>query len=330
MSVLVTGVSGFTGGHLMRFLAARGRSVRGLVRPRSRAALTRDGPLPGGIQIIEGDLTEPSSLDRACTGVEVVYHVAATYRQAGQPDSVYRAINIDGTQRLLEASLKGGVRRFVHCSTGGVHGHVAAPPANEEAPLAPGDVYQVTKLEGERVARAFGQRHGLEVVVMRPIGIYGPEDTRFLKMFRGIARGRFPMLGSGRVLYHLTYIEDLAEGFRLCGETPGAAGRTYLLAGPEYTTLAELIALMAEELGASPPRIHWPVWPVWLAGACCELVCVPLRIEPPLYRRRVEFYTKSRAFDTTRAREELGYDPQVGVREGIRRTAGWYRERGWL
>ncbi len=82
---------------------------------------------------------------------------------------------------------------------------------------------------------------GLDVVVARPIGIYGPGDKRFLTMFRGLARGRFPMIGSGQAFYHLTFIDDLVEGFRLCGTVPAAAGRTYILAGPRYTTLEQLV-----------------------------------------------------------------------------------------
>jgi len=330
MTVLVTGVSGFTGGHLARHLAAAGRRVRGLVRPGSLERARAAGLEEAGIELATGDLTDLASLEAACRDVEVVYHIAATYRQAGQPNSAYRAINVEGTRKLLDASSGCGVTRFMHCSTGGVHGHVEHPPGTEDSPLGPGDIYQVTKLEAEQLARRYGETHALDVTVARPIGIYGPGDTRFLKMFRGIARRRFPMLGAGEVFYHLTYVTDLVEGFRLCGETPAAAGRTYLLAGPDYTTLSELVGLIAGELGVDPPRVHLPVWPVWLAGALCEAVCVPLRIEPPLYRRRVDFYTKSRAFDTTRARAELGYAPRVGLREGIARTAAWYRAQGLL
>jgi nucleoside-diphosphate-sugar epimerase len=218
----------------------------------------------------------------------------------------------------------------VHCSTVGVHGDVQHPPANEDAPLAPGDVYQETKLQGERIAREASAATGVEVVIARPTGIYGPGDRRLLKLFRGVARRRFVVLGNGRIFYHLTYIDDLVEGFRLCGEVPRAAGRTYILAGAEVTTLNELVGLIASEAGVRPPRLRLPVWPVWLAGAACEAVCVPLGIEPPLYRRRVDFFTKSRAFDIARARAELGYDPAVTLREGIRRTLEWYRREGWI
>jgi nucleoside-diphosphate-sugar epimerase len=328
--ILVTGATGFTGGRLAEMLATRGHDVRALVRPESLSRFRASSSARAGVRPAEGDLKDPDAVRRACDGVEVVYHIAATYREAGQPNSAYRRINVDGTRHVLEAAHGARVCRVVHCSTAGVHGHIAHPPASEDAPLGPADIYQQTKLEAEVFARDFGGRTGLDVVVARPIGIYGPGDTRFLKMFRGLAKRRFPVLGSGDVFYHLTFIDDLVEGFRLCGEVGAAAGRTYILGGATYTTLNEVIALMAEELGVRPPRWRLPVWPFWTAGLLCELVCVPLRVEPPLYRRRVDFYTKSRAFDISRARTELGYDPKVGLREGIRRTIAWYREQGWL
>ncbi len=324
MRVLVTGAAGFTGGHLARALAGRGYQVRALVR--AAAPELRDA----GIETFEGDLRDPASLARAAEGAAVVYHIAAIYRQAGLGEEEYRAVNAAAVRTVIEAAAAGGARRVVHCSTVGVHGDVEHPPANEDAPLRPGDIYQQTKLEGERAARQAGSDTGVEVVVARPTGIYGPGDRRLLKLFRGVAHGRFVTLGDGRIYYHLTYIDDLVEGFRLCGEVPAAAGRTYILAGGEVTTLNELTVLIAEEAGVAPPRLHLPVWPFWLAGAACEALCAPFGLEPPIYRRRVDFFTKSRAFDISRARAELGYAPAVTLREGIRRTLEWYREKGWI
>jgi nucleoside-diphosphate-sugar epimerase len=326
LRVLVTGATGFTGGHLARALNRRGDQVRALVRDASKArSLAEDG-----IDLEAGDLADASALERATRDIDVVYHIAALYREAGLPDETYRAINAGAARTLIEAASRNRVRRVVHCSTVGVHGDVEHPPANEDAPLRPGDVYQRTKLEGEEVARAAGAATGVEVVVVRPTGIYGPGDRRLLKLFRGVARRRFVILGSGQIYYHLTYIDDLVEGFRLCGEVPAAAGRTYILAGGEVTTLNELVSRIAAQAGVSPIRWRLPVWPFWVAGAACEAVCAPLGIEPPIYRRRVDFFTKSRAFDITRARHELGYSPTVGLTEGIRRTLDWYRREGWL
>ena len=325
MRVLVTGATGFTGSHLARALAIRGDEVRALVREPARA---RDLDA-SGVELTIGDLRDPAPLAAAVAGVEVVYHIAAIYRSAGVSTDTYRAVNATAVRRVIEAAARAGVRRVVHCSTVGVHGHIEHPPANEDAPLKPGDVYQVTKLEGERLARDAAQRLGIEVTIVRPTGIYGPGDRRLLKLFRNVIR-RFPILGSGEIYYHLTYIDDLVEGFRLCGEHPAAANRTYILAGGEVTTLNELVRLIAEIAGVRPPTLHLPVWPFWVAGALCEMVCVPLRIVPPLYRRRVDFFTKSRAFDITRARREIGYAPQVALRDGIKRTLDWYRAHGWL
>jgi dihydroflavonol-4-reductase len=324
---LVTGATGFTGGHLARALAARGDTVSALVRANSPAAsaLAADG-----IAIVAGDLREPAALAAATAGVDVVYHIAAVYRHAGLPDDTYRAVNAIAVQQIIEAAARAGVKRVVHCSTVGVHGDVEHPPANEDAPLKPGDVYQETKLEGERLARETAARLGIEVTVARPTGIYGPGDRRLLRLFRGVARRRWVTLGAGEIYYHLTFIDDLVEGLRLCGQHPAAANRTYILAGGEVTTLNALVRLVAEGAGVPPPTRHLPVWPFWVAGAACEAVCGPLGIEPPIYRRRVDFFTKSRAFDITRARAEIGYAPQVGLREGIRRTLDWYRTHGWL
>jgi dihydroflavonol-4-reductase len=325
--VLVTGATGFTGGHLARTLARRKYDVRTLVRVASPAAAEL---AMVGVTLVEGDLRDQRALNDAAAGVDVVYHIAAIYRQAGLPRETYRAVNAVAAGHVVEAAARGGARRVVLCSTVGVHGDVEHPPANEDAPLRPGDVYQETKLEGEQLAREAAARCRIDVTIVRPSGIYGPGDRRLLKLFRGVARRRWITLGRGEIYYHLTYIDDLVEGFRLCGEHPAAANRTYILAGGEVTTLNALVKLVAEGAEVPEPKLHLPVWPFWLAGAACEAVCAPFGIEPPLYRRRVDFFTKSRAFDITRARTELGYAPQVGLRDGIRRTFEWYRAHRWL
>jgi dihydroflavonol-4-reductase len=324
---LVTGATGFTGGHLARALVARGDTVSALVRSRGEAASALER---SGIAIVRGDLRDTAALAAATRGVDVVYHIAAIYREAGLPDATYRAVNATAVRDIVEAAAQGGAKRVVHCSTVGVHGDVEHPPASEDAPLKPGDIYQQTKLEGEELAREAGARLGLAVTIARPSGIYGPGDRRLLKLFRPIARGRWITLGSGEIYYHLTFIDDLVDGLHLCGTHPAAANRTYILAGGEVTTLNALVALIAEGAGVPVPKRHLPVWPFWTAGAICEAICAPFGIEPPLYRRRVDFFTKSRAFDITCARTEIGFAPRVGLREGIRRTLDWYRHEGWL
>lgn len=325
-AVLVTGGTGFTGGRLCLKLAERGFRVRTVARDPEKA----EGLSKAGIEVLRGDLKDPASLRRAAEGREVVYHIAALFRTEGVPDSEFREVNALGTLRMLEAALEGGARRFVHCSTVGVHGHVTEVPSNEDSPLAPGDIYQETKLEGEKLAREFFRERGLPGVVFRPAGIYGPGDMRFLKLFRSIASGRFRMIGSGNALYHLTYIDDLTDGIILCGTRREALGGVYILGGERYVTLREFAATIAEALGVRLSRVRIPFAPVYAAAFLCEKACRPLRIEPPIFRRRVDFFRKDRAFDISRARRALGYAPRVGLREGIRRTADWYRAQGLL
>jgi nucleoside-diphosphate-sugar epimerase len=326
MRVALTGASGYTGGRLLEVLRGRGDDVTALVRPPSVSDRLRRS----GAALVEGDLESREALDRLVEGADAVLHVAAVYRTAGHPDSYYRDVNVGGTERLLEAAAAAGVRRFVHTSTVGVHGHVENPPADETAPVAPGDVYQATKAEAEALALEFHRRRGLPVAVVRPGAIYGPGETRLLKLFRAIARGRYALVGDGQSFYHPVYIDDLVQGFILALEGEDAVGESFLICGPEYVTQADLAALVAKHTGGRVLPFRIPARPIQLAGDIVEAICVPLGIEPPLHRRRVDFWTKSRAFSIEKARRVLGYDPQVHLEEGIARTAVSYQEAGWL
>ena len=326
MRVALTGASGYTGGRLFEALQARGDEVSALVRPAS----VRGRLLKSGARLVEGDLKDPAALAQLVEGADAVLHVAAVYRTAGHPDSYYREVNVEGTRRLLEAAARASVRRFVHTSTVGVHGHVASPPADETAEMNPGDVYQATKAEAEALALDFGRARGLPVAVVRPGAIYGPGETRLLKLFRAIARGRYALVGDGTSFYHPVYIDDLVQGFLLALDRDEAAGESFLVCGPEYVSQKELAALIARHTGGRVLPFHVPAGPLQWAGDLVEAVCVPLGIDPPLHRRRVDFWTKSRAFSIDKARRMLGYAPAVHLEEGIARTVAWYREAGWI
>lgn len=326
MKIALTGASGYTGGRLLATLVQRGDVVSALVRARSLTPALRDS----GARLVEGDLSDEAALTRLVESADAVLHVAAVYRTAGHPDSYYRDVNVHGTERLLEAAARAGVRRFVHTSTVGVHGDVQHPPADETAPIAPGDVYQQTKAEAEALALDFGRRRALPVAVVRPGAIYGPGETRLLKLFRAVARGRYAIVGSGRSFYHPVYIDDLVQGYLLALEHAAAPGEAFIIAGPRYVSQNELAALIARHTGGRVLPFRIPAWPIQWAGDVVEALCVPLRIEPPLHRRRVDFWTKSRAFSIDKARRVLGYAPQFDLDAGVARTAAWYREAGWL
>jgi nucleoside-diphosphate-sugar epimerase len=326
--VLITGATGFAGLSLALNLAASGYRVRALVRNREKATLLHQA----GVDTVVGDILDSQILRQAVHGTDTVYHLAAVFRQAGVPDSEYREVHVDATKHLVELSAAADVRRVVHCSTVGVHGSVAAEdaPATEDAPFRPGDIYQLTKLQGEEIARETADRLGVPLTVVRPGAIYGPGDRRLLKIIGGVAKRRFALLGDGSPHLHMIYVDDLIEGFKLAAESASAAGRVYIIAGNEAPTLNELVREIAEIAHVKGPPFRLPIWPFLMAGTLCEAVCVPFGIEPPIYRRRVKFFTSNRWFDTSRARAELGFTAKMPLRDGIQRTLDSYRHLGWV
>ncbi|MEW6001525.1 MAG: NAD-dependent epimerase/dehydratase family protein [Nitrospirota bacterium] len=324
--ILVTGSTGFVGSHLCEKLIKKGCSVRALVRNTSRFSDLHHL----GVEVVKGDLRDPDSLRVAVKGINVVYHIAAIFRQENISRKEMWEINVQGTRNILDAAVNGGVQRFVHCSTIGVHGDIKEPPANEDTPYGPGDHYQESKTDGERVVLKYMAEGRLPVVVFRPGGIYGPRDLRFLKLFKAIKNRRFVMFGSGEVIYQMIYIDDLIQGVLLCGTEDKAVGNIYILTGEEPTTLNQIVRVIAEIVDVTPPRLHFPVIPIYIISFLCELVFKPLGINPPLYRRRVDFFRKTRAFDISKAKSELGFQPRIDLKTGIRLTADWYQEKGYL
>jgi nucleoside-diphosphate-sugar epimerase len=325
MKVLVTGATGFTGSHLAHALAAAGDSVRALVRPSRCAAQLRDS----GIEVFEGELTSANAVHEAAKGCDRIYHLAAAFRSIAHSDDHYWRVNVGGTLNVLAAARAHGCERLVHCSTGGVHGHIEDPPADETYRFKPGDVYQRTKLEAE-LAAADAAEQGVPVAIVRPGAIYGEGDMRFLRLFRAIQQRRFAIVGSGRTRLHMVYVDDLVRGLLLAGSHPAARCETFLIAGAEAPTLNEIANSVADAMGARRPTLHLPVWPIHAAASLCEAVCVKLGVEPPLHRRRIGFFTHHREFDIGKARRLLSYQPRVALGEGLRRTAAWYAANGFL
>jgi nucleoside-diphosphate-sugar epimerase len=176
--VLVTGATGLTGRSVVRQLLAAGARVRGIARETS----TRTSQ--GDVKWFRGNVYDEDIVADAVRGVEYVFHIAACYRDSGAGAEQYHRVHVRSTQLLAQSAIQQPTfRRFVHTSTVGVHGHIAQPPADENAPLSPGDVYQRTKLEGELWIREFAAREGLPLAVIRPTPIMGPGDRRLLKLF---------------------------------------------------------------------------------------------------------------------------------------------------
>ncbi len=325
MRILVTGGTGFTGKALVLRLIDLGHQVVALDY---KEGLKTDELRQHGAEVVIGSVTDPAVVARAVEGVEVVHHLAAAFRELGVPENFYREVNVDGTRNVLAAAKQAGARKVIYCSTCGVHGNIDHPPGGEDAPIQPADYYQRTKYMAEPIAREFFDR-GLKTVIFRPAAIYGPGDPeRFAMIFRRVARGTFPMFGSGRTLYHPLYIDNLVDAFVLAMPPGKGEGEAYLIADEEYLGIEDLVRRVAKALGVEVKIPHYPVWPVVVAGHLCETVYKPFGVPPPIFPRRVDWYRQNRAFKIDKAKRDLGYQPKIGIDEGLRRTAEWYRAEG--
>lgn len=329
--ILVTGAGGFIGGALFQRLLAYGLDVVGTVQYEREAEILRARGFPAAVL----DLSDLGPWTSLVAGRDLVFHIAAAFQETELPESAYDVANHQAPLELARAAAAAGVARFVHCSTVGVHGDVLELPATERTPFHPMDVYHRTKLAGElAIVEVAGQQpdDGMVVVVNRPAMVYGPGDTRLLKLYRAILRRRFVMIGSGGTLAHLGYIEDQVDSFLLCALRPreDVHGEAFNIASGTPIPLTELAGLIAASGGVRLRRLKIPLAPVLLAGRVCESLCAPFGIRPPLSRRRVGFFSHNRAFDLAKARERLGYESVWLPEAGIPATIAWYRENDLL
>ncbi len=327
MKVLVTGGTGFTGKALVKRLLDDGHEVVALDY---KEGLGTREISDWGAAVVLGSVTDKDVVNDSMKGVDVVHHLAAAFRELNVPDTYYEEVNVAGARTVLEAAFQNNVRKFIYCSTCGVHGNIDEPPAGEDAPIKPADYYQRTKFEAEPIVLEYADK-GMKTVILRPAAIYGPGDPeRFFMIFKQVRKGWFPMFGDGRTLYHPLYIDNLVDALMISMQEGKGDGQTYLIADDEYVEIERLVRMVADSMKIKLKVPHIPVLPVVLIGHIVEKVCKPFKIKPPIFPRRVDWYRQNRAFDISKARKELGYNPRIGLKEGLERTAAWYEENGYL
>jgi len=320
--VLVTGASGFIGSHLVRRLRRDGRPVNVLLRDG-----TKDPQFEGlGCQVFRGDVTLPESIRPALTGCGSVLHCA----RGGEDLQDSREINVRGTMNVLTAAHAAGVRRVVYLSSLVAHGRRWPPLLTEDVPLNfHGDAYAVTKAESEREAMAFALRSGLEVTVVRPTIVYGPGSARVVADLDRVRYEQVKLVGKGRGLLNLIYIDDLVDGICLAEAADGAAGEAFLLSGDRAVTVREYFAELARMCGKPvPPRIGGVrarlelFWSRWHFRFTRHRRC--------LQDEDLEFMSHRTSVSVAKARRLIGFAPCVSLEEGMRKVATWLRDLGYL
>src|SRR2546421_5651284 len=327
MTTVVTGATGFLGSALVTELVKRQQPVRILARDGAKARQQ----FGDAVTIIPGDINDAPRVQQAVEGATTIYHLAGRLYHPSTPAELYHQTHVEGTRTLLQACLgQTRLQRIVHASTTGVHGVTGETPAAEDAPFAPTNPYEATKLEGELLALKTYQEQGLPVTVVRPGLVYGPGDLHLLGFFISIKKGLFRVIDGGKALLHPLYIDDLVTALVLCGERPQAVGRSYNIAGERPVTVRELATTIAHALDRELPAGSIPLWLANLASDIFAIIPSMKGEHAPLTRSRVKFLTNSRIYDISRARSELGYTPRVELEEGMKRTAAWYYKHHYL
>jgi len=327
MKILVTGGTGFAGSRLVEFLLKKGHDITCLD---NQEGLFFEELAQKGARMVPGSVTDREAVKEAINGAEAVFHLAAAFRVINVPKKVYWDTNVEGTRIICEEALRQKVEKLVYCSTQGVHGNIQDPPGDEDSPVAPADYYQFSKYEGEKVVTEFADK-GLKSVIIRPTAIYGPGDPeRFLFLFRLAKKKRCVMFGDGRAYYHPVYIDNLVDGFYAALMGSREKAEPYIIADEEFFTIKELVKKVGQSMDKDVRFLHLPFLPLYMLAAIAEAVCVPLRIKPPLFRRRVDWFRQNRAFVIDRAKKEIGYIPRTGIDEGLKKTAEWYKQESYI
>lgn len=328
--LLVTGATGFIGSRLALHVHRAGGNIIAAGRVESDIEAQRAEELQNaGVKLIIGTLQDPEHLRAMMVGRECVIHLAAAQHESHMPDHYFRHINVEGTRALLNAASEAGVRRFVYGSSIGVYGSsIDGEVLDEASAPRPENIYTQTKLEAEAVTTEFADK--LETCVIRISETYGPSDLRLLKLFRAIDRGQFMMLGSGNNRRQCMHVNDLIRLLLLAGHHPNAVGQTFVIAGREAMTSNEMVQTIAAAMQVRAPSAHIPLWPFNALARVMETVLPPFGIQPPLHRRRLDFFTKSFVFSTSKVQSLLGFQPEIDFLSGAQDTARWYRAHGFL
>ncbi len=327
MRMFVTGATGFIGAHFVERALSAGHEVLGLYRsdgPKHSAEIER--LRARGATLQRGDILDPPSFASALQGVDCVCHFAAAFREASADEAYFERMNVQGTTNVIEAAVAAGVKRFVHCGTAGIYGQRVAGTIDERTPIRPWNSYERSKLAADERVRGIASKAGMEYVILRPTAVYGPRDERLLKLFRSVAKGRFPLFGRGEGRRHMIYVTDLAEAFLCACTSPLAANRELIVAGPRAVPLREMLQTLARVANRSAFGPNLPVRPMLALAAVVEDTCKVLKIKPPIYRRRMDFYLNDAAFDSKQAQILLGWQPKVDLAEGFAATLGALRQ----
>jgi nucleoside-diphosphate-sugar epimerase len=324
MDILITGGNGLLGRHLIPALQDRGDTVRVLALPEEDTQWLRRR----GVAVHRGDVRWPDTLVAPMSGVTAVLHCAGMMG-VWRPLEDYRAVNVTGTQNVCRAALAERVGRIVHVSSWTVYGMDLGRPAREDFVLKPfREPYAMTKAEGDVVVQRMIADEHLPAVIIRPGTFFGPGDRlHFGRMADRLRAGKGVIVGRGDNALPFVYVTDVVQGLLLALDCEHAVGQAYNITNDRPLTQRQLLEAIASDVGAKPPTVHAPYRALYGAGGAAERVAslTSSRRQPIVTRLGIKLFGTDNRHAIDKAKRELGYTPQVTIRDGVRLAAAWYR-----
>lgn len=332
--ILITGAAGFIGSHLVDLLLADGYSLKQLVLLIAPWDTLENFKKHQGAQIVKVDIRNAKELEKQVEGCEYIFHLAAKIDFDGKSYNEYREVNVIPVLTLLLAAAKYSVKKCVFFSSIGVHGLPAGIGNilnwNENHPATYTNFYGKSKWQGEQLVEYFHQKTGLPYAIIRPASVYGPREMGpTLALYKAIKSKQFSMIGNGRNKMHYVFVTDLVKAAYLALKSKKSSG-AYIIGGPEPVQFRDIVKNIAQSIQASLLPISIPVLIAIPLSATLQFLFSLLGKKSPLYPERVRTMTTTYYYDITKARTELGYNPQVNFRKGTAITGKWYQENGYL
>ncbi len=324
--ILITGATGFLGHNLVPYLIQAGYSIRALVRPESDVAFLQELDVE---LAYADDITDEKAVISACQGCEYVIHAAGRFRFWGDFE-IFHQTNVVGTEVVLKAAVQAGVKRLIHISTIAVVGKTSVDRViTEETACAPQEPYQITKLEAEKLALSYHKEHGLDVVVLRPGGYYGPwGHYAFNRLFfEEPLKGWRIKVDNARHITFPVFVPDVVQGIELALRN-GQAGEIYNICGQSLNH-TQVNNIVSDVAGISRWRLNIPTWAVLTLARAWTFLSRFTRREP-FYPINMEPYVfQDWPVSYQKAVDKLGYEP-TSFEEGTKETLAWYWETGFL